>query len=145
MYHWFSSGRDFAIWRHLAISGVGGGCHSWRVLLPVGGDQGCRTFHSGQEGPTAESSGSGWQEHTAWLLCVHASAPTDSSLLACTRERTDRSPLLVCSSSSVLWPLLLPSHFSRVRLCATPQTAAHQAPPALGFSRQEHGSGLPDD
>ena len=22
--------------------------------------------------------------------------------------------------------------------CATPQTAAHQAPPALGFSRQEH-------
>ena len=25
----------------------------------------------------------------------------------------------------------------------TPQTAAHQAPPALGFSRQEHWSGLP--
>ena len=34
--------------------------------------------------------------------------------------------------------LLLPSHFSRVRLCATPQTAAHQAPLTLGFSRQEH-------
>ena len=32
---------------------------------------------------------------------------------------------------------------SRVRLCATPQTAAHQAPPPLGFSRQEHWSGLP--
>ncbi|CAI9178658.1 unnamed protein product [Rangifer tarandus platyrhynchus] len=32
--------------------------------------------------------------------------------------------------------LLLLSHFSRVRLCATPQTAAHQAPPSLGFSRQ---------
>ena len=28
--------------------------------------------------------------------------------------------------------LLLLSHFSRVRLCATPQTAAHQAPPSLG-------------
>ena len=26
---------------------------------------------------------------------------------------------------------------------ATPQTAAHQAPPSLGFSRQEHWSGLP--
>ena len=38
---------------------------------------------------------------------------------------------------------LLLSHFSRVRLCATPQTAAHQAPPSLGFSRQEHWSGLP--
>ena len=39
--------------------------------------------------------------------------------------------------------LLLLSHFSRVRLCATPQTAAHQAPPSLGFSRQDHWSGLP--
>ena len=33
--------------------------------------------------------------------------------------------------------LLLLSHFSCVRLCATPETAA------LGFSRQEHWSGLP--
>ena len=35
------------------------------------------------------------------------------------------------------------SHFSRVRLCATPYTAAHQASLSLGFSRQEHWSGLP--
>ena len=35
------------------------------------------------------------------------------------------------------------SHFSRVRLCATPETAAHQAPPSLVFSRQEHWSGVP--
>ena len=39
--------------------------------------------------------------------------------------------------------LLLLSRFSRVRLCVTPETAAHQAPPSLGFSRQEHWSGLP--
>ena len=39
--------------------------------------------------------------------------------------------------------LLLLSRFSRVRLCATPETAAHQAPPSLGLSRQEHWSGLP--
>ena len=39
--------------------------------------------------------------------------------------------------------LLLLSHFSCVRLCATPWTAAHQAPLSLGFSRQEHWSGLP--
>ena len=38
--------------------------------------------------------------------------------------------------------LLLLSHFSRVRLCVTSETAAHQAPPTLGFSRQEHWSGL---
>ena len=35
------------------------------------------------------------------------------------------------------------SHFSCVRLCVTPQMAAHQAPPFLGFSRQEHWRGLP--
>ena len=35
------------------------------------------------------------------------------------------------------------SHFSHVWLCATPQTAAHQAPLSLGFSRQEHWSRLP--
>ena len=40
-------------------------------------------------------------------------------------------------------PLLLLSHFSRVRLCATPQKAAHQAPLSLGFSRKEHWSRLP--
>ena len=39
--------------------------------------------------------------------------------------------------------LLLLSCFSCVRLCATPQTAAHQAPLSLGFSRQERWSGLP--
>ena len=52
---------------------------------------------------------------------------------------------LECKSrkSRNTWLLLLLSHFSRVQLCATPETAAHQAPPSLGFSRQEHWSGLP--
>ena len=39
--------------------------------------------------------------------------------------------------------LLLLSRFSHVRLRATPETAAHQASLSLGFSRQEHWSGLP--
>ena len=32
---------------------------------------------------------------------------------------------------------------SRVQLLRTPWTAAHQAPPSMGFSRQEYRSGLP--
>ena len=32
---------------------------------------------------------------------------------------------------------------SRVRLLATPWTAAHQVPPSMGFSRQEYWSGVP--
>ena len=43
----------------------------------------------------------------------------------------------------VLLLLLLLSRLSRVQLCATPEMAAHQAPPSLGLSRQEHWSGLP--
>ena len=33
--------------------------------------------------------------------------------------------------------------FSRVRLLATPWTAAYQAPPSVGFARQEYWSGVP--
>ena len=47
------------------------------------------------------------------------------------------------SMHCIILLLLLLSHFSSVRLCVIPQTAAHQAPQSLGFSRQEHWSGLP--
>ena len=33
--------------------------------------------------------------------------------------------------------------FSHVRLLVTPWTAAHQAPPSMGFSRQKYWSGMP--
>ena len=46
-------------------------------------------------------------------------------------------------SQSIMNNTMLLSHFSRVQLCATPEMAAHQGPPSLGFSRQEHWSGLP--
>ena len=35
------------------------------------------------------------------------------------------------------------SQYSRVRFSVTPWTVAHQAPLSMGFSRQEHWSGLP--
>ena len=35
------------------------------------------------------------------------------------------------------------TRFSHVELCVTPWTVAHQAPLSMGFSRQEHWSGLP--
>ena len=53
------------------------------------------------------------------------------------------SPSLARSIAFFMLLLLLLSHFSCVQLCVTPQTAAHQALPSLGFSRQEHWSGWP--
>ena len=45
-------------------------------------------------------------------------------------------------SSAWKWEVKMKS-LSRVRLLATPWTAAHQAPPSMGFSRQEYWSGVP--
>ena len=44
---------------------------------------------------------------------------------------------------TLLVVLVLVKSLSRVRLFATPWTVAHQAPPSMGFSRQEYWSGLP--
>ena len=66
-------------------------------------------------------------------ICVLSSSYKDQSPMT-------SGPKLV---TSFYFLLLLLSRFSRVRLCATPQMAAYQAPSSLGFSRQEHWSELP--
>ena len=43
----------------------------------------------------------------------------------------------------VPWTAAAAKSLQSCRLCAIPLTAAHQAPLSLGFSRQEHWSGLP--
>ena len=48
----------------------------------------------------------------------------------------------ISSFNARKWKVKVKS-LSRVRLLATPWTAAHQAPPPMGFSRQEYWSGLP--
>ena len=45
-------------------------------------------------------------------------------------------------SNAWKWKVKVKS-LSRVQLFATPWTAAHQAPPSMGFSRQEYWSGVP--
>ena len=45
-------------------------------------------------------------------------------------------------SNAWKWKVKVKS-LSRVRLLATPWTAAYQAPPSMGFSRQDYWSGVP--
>ena len=45
-------------------------------------------------------------------------------------------------SNAEKWKVKVKS-LSRVQLLATPWTAAYQAPPHMGFSRQEYWSGVP--
>ena len=66
-----------------------------------------------------------------------------SGLLSMGSHRVSRTQLKWLSSSIFPKLLLLLSSFSHVWLCATPEMAAHQALPSLGFSRQEHWSHFP--
>ena len=77
--------------------------------------------------------------HLAALIAIINSSKKQQQTLKLVDADGMRNGIL--HSSRML--LLLLSRFSCVRLCATPRTAAHQAPLSLRFSRQEHWSGLP--
>ena len=86
-----------------------------------------------------------WTWPSNWASCTQ---PQSSSVkpppLKWRSDISNFSPKTECSQShrvSLLWLLLLLSCFSHVWLCATPQTAAHQAPPSLGFSSKNTGVG----
>ena len=88
---------------------------------------------AGMDGRSQEHARSG----SYWMICSNKQEETAGKKM---EDFGDRG--------IYLWEvvkefLLLLSCFICVRLCATPWTAAHQAPPSLGFSRQEHWSGLP--
>ena len=64
-------------------------------------------------------------------------SPVPGILQARTLER-----VVISFSNAWKWKMKVKS-LSRVRPLATPWTAAFQAPPSLGFSRQEYWSGVP--
>ena len=72
-------------------------------------------------------------------LCdpIDGSPPVPGILQARTLER-----VAISFSNAWKWKVEVKSR-SRVRLLATPWTAAYQAPPSMGFSRQEYWIGVP--
>ena len=78
--------------------------------------------------------------------CPTLCDPIDSSPPGCPVPGSLQTRILewVAISFSNVWKSKVKvKSLSCVRLLETPWTAAHQAPPSLGFSRQEHWSGLP--
>ena len=69
------------------------------------------------------------------------SSPPGSSVPGILQART-LEWVAISFSSTWKWKVKVKS-LSRVRLLATPWTAAYQAPLSMGFSRQEHWSGVP--
>ena len=70
-------------------------------------------------------------------MAVHQAPPAPGILQARTLEW-----VAIFFSSAWKWEVKVKS-LSRVRLLATPWTAAYQAPPSMGFSRQKYWSGVP--
>ena len=69
------------------------------------------------------------------------SSPTGSSVPGILQART-LEWVAISFSNAGKWKAKVKS-LSHVRLLVTSWTAAHQAPPSMGFSRQEYWSGLP--
>ena len=69
------------------------------------------------------------------------SSPPSSAVPGILQART-LEWVAISFSNAWKWKVKVKS-LSRARLPATPWTAAHQAPPSMGFSRQEYWSGVP--
>ena len=98
-----------------------------------------------------------WRSHIIWFhLCKMSAKSLQSCPTLC--DPIDGSPpgspvpgvlqartlawVAISFSNAGKWKVKVKS-LSRVRLLATPWTAAYQAPLSMGFSRQEYWSGLP--
>ena len=79
--------------------------------------------------------------------CVRLCNPTDGSLpgspIPGILQARTLEWVVISLSNAGKWKVKVKS-LSRVWLFATPWTAAHQAPPSMGFSRQEYWSGVPE-
>ena len=116
--------------------------HRGRILIMVKRKMACR------------------RENIAWTWIMYAAAAAAKSLQSCPTlcDPRDSSPpgslvpgilqprilewVAVSFSNAWKWKVKVKS-LSRVQIFATPWTAAYQAPPSMGFSRQEYWSGVP--
>ena len=76
------------------------------------------------------------------ILCNPRDGSPPGSPIPRILQATALERVAISFSSAWKWKVKVKS-LSRVRLFATPWTAAYQAPPSMGFSRQEYWSGVP--
>ena len=76
------------------------------------------------------------------VLCDHIDGSPPSSPVPGILQARTLEWVAISFSNAWKWKVKVKS-LSRVWLLATPWTAAHQAPPSVGFSRQEYWSGVP--
>ena len=108
----------------------------WRgTIFPKGGSAVSWLVH-----PSAAAAANSRQ--SCLTLCdPRDGSPPGSPIPGILQERT-LEWVAISFSNAWKWRVKVKS-LSRVRLLATPWTAAYQAPPSMGFSGQEYWSGVP--
>ena len=116
---------------------------AWETLDPA--------FGGGPDAPAFRGWSRIWENSAAaaakslqsWpTLCNPIDGSTPGSPVPGILQARTLEWVAISFSNAWEWRVKVKS-LSRVRLLATPLTAAHQAPPSMGFSRQEHWSGAP--
>ena len=96
-------------------------------------------------------------EYSSHMICMNQRKKSRNCLCTSSRSqdciRANRESPRNCqytiqdNQAAVILPIVTlkvkVKSLSRVRLFATPRTVAYQAPPSMGFSRQEYWSGVP--
>ena len=99
-------------------------------------------FHYGQcNGQNAAAAAAKSLQSCPTLCNPRDGSPPGSPVPGILQART-LEWVAISFSNAWRWKVKVKS-LSRVQLLATPWTAAYQAPPSMGFSRQEYWSGVP--
>ena len=131
---WFNTQNNacivyFSAWNSTMFSSLDSECSRWR-------------WEGTKGNPAAAAAAAAKLLQSCPTLCSPIdSSPPGSAVLGILQARTLEC-VAISFSNAWKWKVKGKS-LSRVRLCATPETAVHKAPPSLGFSRQEQWSGLP--
>ena len=91
-------------------------------------------------GPNTEHAAKSLQSYPT--LCDPIDGSPPGSPVPGILQATTLEWVAISFSNAWKWKVKVKS-LSRVQLLATPWTAAYQAPPSMGFSRQEYWSGVP--
>ena len=103
----------------------------------------CQRVSEGGDSEIAAAAAAAKSLQSCLTLCdpVEGSSPPGSPIPGILQARI-LEWVAISFSNAWKWKVKVKS-LSSVWLLATPWTAAHQAPPSMGFSRQEYWSGVP--
>ena len=116
-------------------------CQKWRILKHLRNVLSAKKFQSRRESKMLTATAAKSLQSCPTLCHPIDGSPPGSPVPGILQART-LEWVAISFSNAWRWKVKV-KLLSRVRLFATPWTAAYQALPSMGFSRQEYWSGVP--